>query len=326
MIGFFDGDGCVTTHGRNPKLCISQSYTSGEVLLLFNRAFGGGIYRNGVGKGLQVTAIQWELKSGDAVRSAAAQLAQLPSLKQDQLLMAADWPRYAQEQRIRKAMLRSLKDTESYCSVHCSWGYLAGFLDAEGCISIAAKSCSVILRWSQKRKHVLTQMKKFLDNQSIGLHAHTYGNDSTGWVLVMANLQACQTALREMMAAGLLNKRPSAEVALALSSSNHGQLRSELRKLSGNQSMRRHLDTDGCQRSREIRRLSMSLRRLQLSDQVEAALEVGARLADLKAQHSLLNKQSEIATLRAHVRNLLKAGATVSPRQAARDMEHNRCA
>ena len=49
LTGFFDGDGCATAShtASSCALSVTQSYDSGEILLLLQGAFGGGIYAGG---------------------------------------------------------------------------------------------------------------------------------------------------------------------------------------------------------------------------------------------------------------------------------------
>ena len=80
LSGVFDGDGCAIarTSGRRSSsasftLSMAQSYDHPEVLLLFQDAFGGGIYDRKDGVGLIKPTLQWAVY-GEQARLAAREL------------------------------------------------------------------------------------------------------------------------------------------------------------------------------------------------------------------------------------------------------------
>lgn len=68
LAGFFDGDGCVSSHKLRPTMSIGVSDCSAEILVLFRDVFGGGIYNLSRGRGLQKPSVKWLLSLGHVYR------------------------------------------------------------------------------------------------------------------------------------------------------------------------------------------------------------------------------------------------------------------
>ena len=89
LVGFFDGDGCVsmTKETGEIQLSIGQNVDSARVLLHFRALLGGSILRQSAATGSKKAAVQWRI-CGSKMRDAAAALSELPSMKQAQLEIA----------------------------------------------------------------------------------------------------------------------------------------------------------------------------------------------------------------------------------------------
>ncbi|CAE8591881.1 unnamed protein product [Polarella glacialis] len=310
MVGFFDGDGCV--HHGLPRtgcaLSIGQSCEKGEVLLRFCQALGGGIYRHAGGKGLCKPVIMWSVQTPLA-RQAAAVLGRLPSLKQQQLLMASEWPSSAKQRAALQPIMQQLKREEpSEASLCCTWGYLAGFFDAEGCIRVKPVSTSVTLELSQRSIAILNVIRDFVLEKVPGASAMIYPSGRY-FSLQMTSPQANIMILRRLLAAGLEVKRAEAYVALGLCSSNHADVREGLAQLKGNQSRYMRLDSAGCLRAKAINNSHGRLRYALVRGGREVA-DLEHQLGELKHMHNLGCTRTRLATLRADIRALLRLGAS----------------
>ena len=89
LVGFFDGDGCVsmTKKTGKVKLQISQNIDSAEILLLFRSLLGGSVGRESASTGSKKAKVQWRA-CGSKMTAAAATLSRVPSVKGAQLLIA----------------------------------------------------------------------------------------------------------------------------------------------------------------------------------------------------------------------------------------------
>ena len=65
LVGFFDGDGCVSMEKQTGRLClsISQNIDAVEVLLHFRLLLGGGICRHSASTGSKKAVLQWHVRS-----------------------------------------------------------------------------------------------------------------------------------------------------------------------------------------------------------------------------------------------------------------------
>ena len=139
--GFFDGDGCVSLNAASGKCCLTvgQAINRGSILIRFRQALGGGIYLCHNACGFRCAYLMWKV-GGRSAQEAAKLLGSLPSMKQQQLRIAmqdtADRGNVADQLKALK-ILKQHDHTPDYISF--SWEYIAGFFDAEGCISVTAR-------------------------------------------------------------------------------------------------------------------------------------------------------------------------------------------
>ena len=172
LAGFFDGDGCVfcATNLSGAGLGVSQSFDQAEILMIFRATFGGSITREHGGMGLRKPALRWCVW-GQAARRAALLLAPHSITKQQQLVLAAQWPDAKSLQREKfKAKLGALKKYDSAVAGPCSWEYFAGFFDAEGYIEQPHGGNALVLKIAQKHPQVLRCIRSFLA-RSLGINA-----------------------------------------------------------------------------------------------------------------------------------------------------------
>ncbi|CAE8595849.1 unnamed protein product [Polarella glacialis] len=306
--GFFDGDGCVTGVGRDGtcRLQIGQSASSCEALLLFARLFGGAVYVQRRGKGSAKPMVQWQL-GGEACIKAAAALGCHPSVKQSQLQLAASWPKPPLRDTAVKH-LRALKDaTPKPEDVHCSWSYLAGFFDAEGCISVPAKQRSVVLQIGQKHKAALAAIQSFLGFEFPQYSSHLRSFKGM-WHLSLEKTDFSRCVSTRMVSFGLRVKRESAKAALSLEDSNHAVVRAKLAGLSGNQSKSIRLDEEGCFRARAIAAAQTKLYYYSSVGRADLVGQLKLEITHMKERHARLNAEHRISNLRRQVRIMLRTG------------------
>ncbi|CAJ1447208.1 unnamed protein product [Effrenium voratum] len=151
LIGFFDGDGCVTMHNRDGSLNlqISQSIQQASVLVRFRDMLGGGIYRERDATGVANACLRWKA-AGRAMMFAASTVGAFPSMKQAQLQIAMQGgvcaaQRYEVQKRL-KALKHVSFQPDCLSQFPCSWSYFAGFFDAEGSIVVHNFSTSLALK------------------------------------------------------------------------------------------------------------------------------------------------------------------------------------
>ncbi|CAE8639386.1 unnamed protein product [Polarella glacialis] len=317
LAGFFDGDGCVSPSSKNAgcSLIVGQVSHNSEVLVLYRRAFGGGIYGKTPQRGLSKSVLHW-VASGPAGKRAAAILGQHACAKHHELFIASEWPRCALQRSSAKATLSSMKREDVKAREPMSWPYFAaGFFDADGCIRIPPRSSSIILEVSQKRKAVLVKLQLFLEAECPG-HASYIYTTGCAHVLSVHTSMTCRMILAKLLAAGLLGKRAQAELALGLTSSNRMETRAALANLKGNQSRYRILDEAGCARAADIQSVQKVRLRLLASGAVAAADEQQVLLTHLKQQHTLEKAATWHSSLRCDIRSWLMEGAFVVARDA----------
>ncbi|CAE8725734.1 unnamed protein product, partial [Polarella glacialis] len=309
LTGFFDGDGCVTPAVGLASCTLSacQVSNAAEVLVLFHRLLGGGIYRKFAGRGLRKPALQWVINGVEGKRVASV-LSQVPSMKRPQLLLAVDWPSCVSKRPHAKSSLKDLKQGSSSVSIPWSWWYFTGFFDAEGSIRVPPKSVGINLEVTQNSRELLIALRVFLVQEFPGLSVGIYRNRNAH-VLKVWKFEASCFILRRMLSCGLLVKRRHAEVALQLSSDNHFQIRDSLSELNGNGSRYSRLDADGCLRSQ---RISFVMRSARAGTATNRAL-----LRNLREEHILLNTRLWYAQLRKDIRELLSNGASVNSKPAS---------
>ena len=312
LAGFFDGDGCVSSKPGAYILSVTQSSSHPEVLLLFAQVFAGKVYLSQSGKGLKRPQLAWCLTKRKDVQMAAVQLAQRSFVKRHQLLLAADQPHDA---AARKASLKQelssaraqAQAQDDFPALKCSWPFVAGFFDAEGCIS-ARPPRYMRLTLTQKTAMVLHWIAAFwqLDvNSSGSLHHRSDGY----FELFIDRQKDVRLILRRLLNNGLSIKRARALLALSVGNMYYQDIRQSIAKLSGNQSKYRRLTEEGMQRSQVIASLRRSARNRLVRGQFEKSKELLDEVDALRSRHEHLNAVSVYGALQHDIRQLLAQGA-----------------
>ena len=304
LAGFFDGDGCVSLNSPGRSACnleVGQSCDGAEVLMAFQAVFGGCVRRHRHGRGLVKPSLHWGLYGQDA-RHAAESLEPHSIVKKRQLQMAIDWPQQRTEREAWATELATLKRHDSALAGTLTWEYFAGFFDAEGCISAAAKS-AVHLRISQKYATVLKCLQGFLADE-MGIDA-TLSGHLGGFTLRVTKTCNSKQVLESMLHCGMIRKAESAKLALGLTLGNALQVRSAMADLTGNQQFGKRLDTAGVDRASKILSLRAQARRQSQRGQTEEAAALLQEVEILKSKHAWLNAQAEHVQLHAYLDKLL---------------------
>ena len=299
LVGFFDGDGCVSLSNASGQvqLAISQSVDSAEVLLRFRSMLGGSVCRQAASTGSKKAKVRWQVY-GSKMTAAAETLSKVPSLKQAQLLIAANGCVAAQDRTRVARCLQVLKQRHHVPDQwkECSWPYFAGFFDAEGCIVVRPLNAGLQLRLDQVNPFVLLHLLNFLHEKQLDTWSlYHYASHST---LSCQTMDDSKRTLEQLLVNGLLVKRRQALLALALSAQNHLQIREAISSLNGLQGRYQRLDTDGITRSREIQRLQKRLYRI--SGPEHASLF--SHIEELRAEHQLQKLISRCDLLRKDMR------------------------
>ena len=306
LAGFFDGDGCVTCQSdislSGCSLTICQSFDQAEVLMLFRNTFGGAVTASAVGMGLRKPTVRWKVY-GQSCRRAARLLAPRSITKQKQLLLAARWPESKSHREECKAQLRVLKDSDSAVAGACSWEYLAGFFDAEGCIHQRRGGASLALIIAQKHATVLECLRQFLEHNGCADVSFRKVPPRTGvHQLSICSLPTCKEVLRNMLGAGLLGKAKQAAQAVTLTRQNSASIRAELAGLTGNQQFAKRLDNAGYARARRIAASQQQVARFERRGQRPEAESKQREIEVWRHEHRLLNGRHENKQLLEYIR------------------------
>ena len=301
LTGFFDGDGCATA-GQSPWSCalaVWQSYDNAEILLLFQAAFGGGIYAGGFkGVGLAKPGLQWKVY-GSRAKLAARQLLTGSSTKKRQLELIANWPEDISIAKQKAGQLRRFKEWDSAVDFKCNWSYCAGFFDADGCLTLRTNG-SIILAFCQKFPTVLDHIARFL-TQMDGVTPRICRVRDSLFSLRVEKKTESKLLLQRMLAAGLFKKAPQAQLALNATPENTGLVRVRLAQFVGNQQHGRRLDEAGARRALQIQRLQAQVRYSKGKGQHQKAAALCAEVQALKLEHTLLKAQLENSQLRNYI-------------------------
>ena len=291
LAGFFDGDGCVSCQSdlSGCTIGVNQSFDTANVLMLFLDTFGGNVSREADGLGLKKPTLQWRVHGAKA--SLAASLLVPHSItKQTQLALATEWPNDRSCREDYKAKLVARKRCDSAVPGACSWEYLAGFFDAEGCI-LPSSRWSLQLKIVQKFPTVLKCIQSFLLGD-LGINSRIYLSRS-GSLLRVTGCTSSKQVLNSMLQSGLLCKAAQAELAMRMGPQDAGQVRVGLSKLKGNQHFGRKLDEAGQERARNIKSLQNSAHFLERRGELQAAEALKVDLEIQKQEHALLNARLE---------------------------------
>ena len=309
LVGFFDGDGCVTLSRRTGavQLAISQNIDSAEVLLRFRSMLGGSISRHSASTGSRKAALQWRVY-GSKMIAAAETLSRVPSMKQAQLLMATKGCFAETDRASVMEDLQMLKGSQHVPEQwnQCSWPYFAGLFDADGCITVRPSSAGLRLSLEQVNPCVLEHLLRFLhENQLRTWSLYRRASCSS---LACTNRQDCKQTLERVLANGLLAKRQQAELGLTLTGDNRLQIRDAISSLHGWQSRYRRLDSAGIVRAQEIHRSYQRLRRLSGPEHASML----SQIEELRAKHILQKLISRCDLLRKDMRQSLREGGQVA--------------
>ena len=307
LAGFFDGDGCVCPYSNSSGIAldVEQSVSNSSVLFLFLVNFGGSIRCSKSGMGSARTTLKWGVY-GTQARAAAGRLHAHCLVKKEQLRIATAWPSSTSDRESCGARLAQLKRLPPSVAPHTvtSWHYVAGFFDAEGCLSVDSKTRSVTLSLSQRDPEILQGIRTFiameLPEAKTRLHADRLETPS-GYRLCSSTTTTFMI-LKKLLESGLEFKRAQ---ALHLMTSNHllhAAMRESVGLAKGNQSCFRRLDEDGCERARQIvtirQQLSQQTCHMAASEKLQEELEVA------KLEHCILNSQSQIWKLRSFITSI----------------------
>ena len=308
LVGFFDGDGCVSMKKQTGELTleIGQNIDSAEVLWQFRSLFGGSVTHHSAPTGSRKAAVQWRV-CGPKMKAAAEILSRIPSMKQPQLLIAANGSVADNDSARVAERLQTLKGSqhELHQWNECSWPYFAGFFDAEGCIIVQPLRPGLQLRLGQLNPCALVRLLRFLhDNQLKTWSLYHYASLS---VLACTSNEDCRQTLELLLENGLLVKRKQAELGLTLTGENHLHIRDAISSLNGWQGRYQRLDTDGITRAREIKRLQATLYRLTGPEHAS----LFSRIEELCAEHKLQKLISRCDLLRKDIQQSLRQGGQV---------------
>ena len=303
LAGFFDGDGCVTSRQGRPVLGVGLSSCSAEALLFFRDAFGGGISKKVPGRGLQKPALQWRLCSEALCLEAAQHLQKYSILKRSQLQLLIDWPSKSDQRRQAVQHLRHLKSCDFHEHGELSWPWLAGFVDAEGCIGIQPAGKHLSLSITQKDGAILEKISGFMQADGITTGQVRHDGRVAHYLSVNA-LESVLILLDNLLRNGLFLKREQAEAALMVKELSHDDLRRRISATAGNQMRYRRLDSNGCDRARKIRALNDKIRRSRVK-----LVELEEELSLLRKEHEYQNSITAYSTLRSDTKLLISQGA-----------------
>ena len=305
LAGFFDGDGCVspTTNLSGCQLQVGQQLFGSAILVAFLDAFGGSICFHNSGKGSKKPTLKWSAY-GETARFAAASLYAHCIVKREQLGIAINWPQEAAQRRELALRLKSLKQAPPNIVVptEFSWNYFIGFFDAEGCIRVSPQAKSVRLEVTQKDIRILNVFRHFLLNKlPAGSHVPIYSTCYSHRLKVMSSI-AVVPMLRDMIANGLLLKRPTALHVLHSLHLPHSVLRDEP-PMKGNQGCFDKLDAEGCIRAKNIQRLQSKLKHAANSQSPNVS-ELDTQLSAAILEHSILSLLNRVQRLRHAIASL----------------------
>ena len=310
LVGFFDGDGCVTMDSTTGsiRLGVTQSIESAEVLFQYRKLLGGGICKQSNGTGKRKAMLQWQV-SGWNMRHVAALLGQIPSMKQAQLIIAAGGniagPR---RERIGEQLFHLKQEDHIAKMLKCTWAYFAGFFDAEGSVTVTPLSVGLKLQAKQLNPFVLQRLLGFLHDS--GLDRWWLRHDAKSAQLVSSDLATSKQTLKHLLDHGLLVKQKQAQLALSLNTANHQQVREAVMNLNGWQKKYNRLDEEGLIRAKEINALQIKSSRstcLKKQELLQDTIQV------LREEHVFQKLVSKCHLIRKDIRKMLSEGAFVSP-------------
>ena len=304
LVGFFDGDGCVSMKRQRGQISlqISQSIDSAQVLLLFRDKLGGGVSRHSNRTGQSKACLSWRVY-GSNLHHAALLLSRIPSMKQRELEIAAGAPIQKADRAKVAEQLKAFK-RKDYCpkKLTLTWPQFAGFFDAEGSVSVPAFNVGVHLHVRQANPCILRHLLSFLhDNGLEKWHFYKSANSSR---ISCTELATAKRTLELLLSNGLLLKKMQAKLALSLSAHKHPQVRKDIMNLNGWQNRCIRLDEEGSLLAKRIKELQTNKKKQQ---------DVGIKVQDLKEELAFHKLVSQCRYLRRHIRQSLSEGAFLLP-------------
>ena len=310
LVGFFDGDGCVTMGAGNGEihLNIGQNIDSAHVLLHYRELLGGGISRHKIGTGKTKAALQWQI-CGSKMRHVAALLGQIPSMKQAQLKIAAGGkiagPR---RERIGEQLFQLKQKDHIAKKLACTWAYFAGFFDAEGSVTVHASWVGVQLDVIQINPFILKCLLEFLHDSKLDSWRLLQGQNSAR--LVCRDLATSKETLKRLLDHGLLVKQKQAQLALSLNAANHKKVREAVMELNGWQKKYNRLDEEGVCRAKELKSLRAKMHTSSCTKEQEL---LQGEIQELREEHMFQKLVTKCHLMRKDMRKLLGEGAFVTP-------------
>ena len=310
LVGFFDGDGCVTMKSQSGEifLRITQSMDSAQILLLFRDKLGGGVSKKASGTGKTRATLRWQV-SGSKMRHVAALLARIPSMKQAQLKIAAGGKiARPHRERIREQLFQMKQKDHIVKQLKCTWSYFAGFFDAKGSVTAKALSVALELQVTQPNPFVLERLLRLLHDGKLDLWR--LQNDGNCATLSCTDLATSKQTLKRLLDHGLLVKQKQAKLALSLNAANHKKVREAIMELNGWQKKYNRLDEEGVRRAKELKSLQRKMRKTSCTmeqEQLQDTIQV------LREEHVFQRLVSKCHLMRKDIRKMLSEGAFVSP-------------
>ena len=309
LVGFLDGDGCVTmSKSGQISLQITQSIYSARVLLMFRDKLGGGVSKKASGTGKTRAMLRWQV-FGSKIQRVAALLAQIPSMKQAQLKIAAGGKiARPSRERIREQLFQLKQKDHIVKKLKSSWSYFAGFFDAKGSVTAKALSVALELQVTQLNPFVLERLLGFLhDSRLDAWRLRRVGNCAT---LSCTDLATSKQTLKRLLDHGLLVKQKQAKFALSLNAANHKKIREAIIELNGWQKKYNRLDEEGVRRAKELKSLQAKMRTSSCTKEQELLQDT---IQVLREEHDFQKLVSKYHLMRKDIRKMLSEGAFVTP-------------
>ena len=290
------------------SLQITQSIYSARVLLMFRDKLGGGVSKKASGTGKTRAMLRWQV-FGSKIQRVAALLAQIPSMKQAQLKIAAGGKiARPSRERIREQLFQLKQKDHIVKKLKSSWSYFAGFFDAKGSVTAKALSVALELQVTQLNPFVLERLLGFLhDSRLDAWRLRRVGNCAT---LSCTDLATSKQTLKRLLDHGLLVKQKQAKFALSLNAANHKKIREAIIELNGWQKKYNRLDEEGVRRAKELKSLQAKMRTSSCTKEQELLQDT---IQVLREEHDFQKLVSKYHLMRKDIRKMLSEGAFVTP-------------
>jgi len=304
LTGFFDGSGHINHHSKGARLEVVASIEHPEALVLFRRAFGGGVYHHSAGRGMSKPAIRWMLFRKSEVCRAASILQEASLAKRAELGLL-----FAQPAHPQGAEAGTSEDGLSPTQSTSTWAYFAGFFDSGGCIHVRSRGGGLCVSVSRKTPETLMALQHMM-RSDVSWTLEEPSRANPYYTLHLRGAEGSRTVLQRLLSAGLLVKRKAANLALTATPDNFHVIRDEMSKLLGNQSRYRRLSEQGVARAVKVTNLGRKVNRLREKAESSKWLEALQDLNDLKQHHAEHSAAEALDLLRTDIRGLLRRGAS----------------